>query len=332
MSDAPPARLPLLVIVGPTASGKSELAIQLAELVGGEVLNADSVQIYRGFDIGSGKPTASERARAPHHLFDVADPLDPWEASRFAEEAHRKILDILGRGQLPVLCGGTFLWVKAVLFGLAEAPAGQPELRAAHERFVQEHGRQALHERLAQVDPASAQRLHPHDTLRVSRALEVYELSGKPLSSFHAEHGFRESRYEFQLVGLEWPRELHHARITSRVETMFAQGWLSEVEQLLAAGYGAARAMSAVGYKQIAQALSETPAPELPELIASISQVTRVFARRQRTWLREQAVHWLPPEILSQPEQLAAFWTQLLSTAPQFSELLSRSSPHARAH
>jgi tRNA dimethylallyltransferase len=161
----------LLAIVGPTASGKTALAVALAEQLDGEIVSADSVQVYRGFDVGSGKPTPDELRRAPHHLVSALDPMAPIDASSWAELASKAIDDVRARGKVPIVCGGTFLWVKALIFGLAEAPSASPEVRARHRATAEAEGRPALHHRLATVDPESAARLHPNDLVRVSRAL-----------------------------------------------------------------------------------------------------------------------------------------------------------------
>jgi tRNA dimethylallyltransferase len=281
----------LLVVVGPTASGKTALAVDLAERLGGEVVGADSVQIYRGFDIGSGKPTASELARAPHHLVGVLGPLDPVDAASWAERAARAVDDIRARGRVPIVCGGTFLWVKALLFGLADAPAGDAALRDRHRAIAEREGRPALHERLRAVDPESAARLHPNDLVRVSRALEVHELTGKPMSAWQREHAFGEARYDARLLGVACDAAALTARITARVRAWLAGGWIDEVRALTAQGYGQARAMGSVGYAQVRAML----AGELPEadLELAIVRATRVFARRQRTWLNHVDVTWL---------------------------------------
>jgi tRNA dimethylallyltransferase len=280
----------LLVVVGPTASGKTELAIRLAETFGGEIIGADSVQIYRAFDIGSGKPTEGERARAPHHLIDVVDPLHPVDAQVFADMAERAIADVRARGRVPVVCGGTFLWVKALVWGLAPAPPADRAIRARHAAIAEAEGRAALHARLAQVDPEAAQRLAPNDFVRVSRALEVFELSGKPQSQWFAEHGFRGERHRARFVGVRRPREELEERIRGRARAWLAEGWIEEVQTLLARGYGEARAMASVGYRQVRDYLEGTLAREVLE--DAIVRATRVFARRQRTWLRDQPVGW----------------------------------------
>ncbi len=290
-SEAPP----LLVVVGPTASGKTALAVRLAAERGGEIVSADSVQVYRHFDIGSGKPSADERARAVHHLLDVLDPNDPIDAAGWATLAARTIDDIRARGREPIVCGGTFLWVRALLFGLAGAPPADAAIRARHRARAEAEGRPALHAELARLDPESAARLAPNDLVRVSRALEVHELTGVPLSRWQAEHGFRSPRYTARLVGVRREREELDRRIEARVRAMLAAGLIDEVRALTAAGYGSSRAMGAVGYKQVSLALAADVPTDTDALALSIVRATRIFARRQRTWLRDEPVEWLEP-------------------------------------
>ncbi len=281
----------LLTIVGPTGSGKTALAVEVAERLGGEVVSADSVQVYRAFDVGSGKPTEAERACAPHHLVDVLDPLEHVDASSWAEAASRSIDDVRRRGRVPIVCGGTFLWIKALHYGLAEAPAASEEVRRRHRALAEREGRPALHVQLAALDPASAARLHPNDLVRVSRALEVLELTGRPLSDWQREHGFARARHPAQLIGIAMDAATLTERIRTRVRGWLGEGWVEEVESLVARGYGEARAMGSVGYRQIRSML----AGELPreDLETAIVRATRVFARRQRTWLSHADVTWL---------------------------------------
>jgi tRNA dimethylallyltransferase len=281
----------LLCIVGPTASGKTELAVDVCACIGGEIISADSVQIYRGFDIGSGKPTPAERSLSPHHVVDVLDPLETADAMAYARLAEAAISDVRARGKIPVLCGGTFFWVRALVIGLAPAPAADDAIRARHRAMMDEGGRVALHEELARVDPMSAARLHPNDVLRVSRALEVHELSGRTMSEHHAEHGFRSPRMESAMIGIATTPEELTERIARRVTLWLEQGWIEEVRALVANGYGQARAMGSVGYAEVhAHTEGKLPREALPELIL---QSTRVFARKQRTWLRSAPVEWL---------------------------------------
>jgi tRNA dimethylallyltransferase len=229
-------------------------------------------------------------------LVDVVEPTAPLDAGQWCTLADAAILDIVDRGRTPVVCGGTFLWVKALLYGLAPAPPADAALRERHRQLADAEGRAALHQRLAAVDPVAAARLNPNDFVRVSRALEVFELTGRPLSEFQAEHGFNEPRYTARLVGVARERDAMDQRILERTQAMFRAGWVDEVRELLRRGFGDTRPMLSVGYRQIAEAL-EAPAPlDLAELELSVYRATRVFARRQRTWLREQPVEWLPPE------------------------------------
>jgi tRNA dimethylallyltransferase len=285
----------LLAVVGPTASGKSELAIALCRRIGGELVSADSVQVYRRFDIGSAKPSPAERALVPHHLIDEFDPLEPVDAARFVELGRARIADIVARGKRPVLCGGTFLWVRALVYGLAAAPAADESIRARHRDEAERHGRAALHVRLREIDPESFARLGPNDLVRVSRALEVYELTGKPLSALQAEHGFREPEYDVRLVGIRHDPAQLTERIERRVAAMFERGWVDEVRALLQGGYAEARALRSVGYRQVAEALTAGGAIDAKALATRVTRATRVFVRRQLTWLRDEPVSWLEP-------------------------------------
>ncbi|MGE5785828.1 MAG: tRNA (adenosine(37)-N6)-dimethylallyltransferase MiaA, partial [Myxococcales bacterium] len=336
---AHPENEPLLVIVGPTASGKTELSLVLAETLDAEIISADSVQIYRHFDVGSGKPTAEELARVPHHLMGTHDPLDDIDAARWAGLAEDALQRIVARGKRPIVCGGSFLWVRALLFGLAPAPAADASLRAEYQRIADEQGRAALHTKLAAVDAETAAKLAPNDFVRVSRALEVFELTGKKMSEWQAEHGFREPKRPFQLIGVKRERAELDERIHRRAALMLEHGLLEEVFGLCRRGYGTARAMGSVGYREVYEALRESVAVTRDELapgaqavtdgavrldaarldaarldaarldaarldainverlLDAIARKTRIFARRQRTWLRDEPVRWIPPEL-----------------------------------
>jgi len=285
----------LIAVVGPTASGKSDLAVRLCQRLDGEVVSADSVQIYRRFDIGSAKPTASERAGVPHHLIDAFDALDAVDAARFVQLGRSHISDILARRKTPVLCGGTFLWVRALVYGLANAPAADEAIRARHRSEAEQFGRAWLHARLREIDPESYARLAPNDLVRVSRALEVHELTGTPLSALQASHGFREADYAVRFVGIRHEPALLAARIERRVLEMFERGWLDEVRGLLADGYAEARALRSVGYRQVAEALGSGRI-DRAELTTQVVRATRIFVRRQLTWLRDEPVTWLAPD------------------------------------
>ena len=284
----------LWVVVGPTASGKTSLAIELCEKYDGEIVSADSVQVYRHFEIGTGKPSTAERGRARHHLIDVIEPSEPMDAARFAELAELAMSEIRARGKRPVVCGGTFLWVRALIHGLVPAPPADPDLRARHHARASDVGRSGLHEDLARVDPEAAQRLAPNDFVRVSRALEVYELTGVRMSEWQAQHGFKTQRHAARLLGVRREKEELDGRIRARCQAMLAAGWVEEARDLLARGYGGTRPFASVGYKQVALALQSAAPLDLAELELSIFRATRVFARRQRTWLRDQPIEWLP--------------------------------------
>lgn len=280
----------LLVIVGETASGKTALAIELAREHGGEIVGADSVQVYRGFDIGSGKPGPEELSSVVHHLLDVADPDEDFDAARFVELADAAIADVRARGRLPIVCGGTYLWVRALLHGLAAAPRAPKELRAELQREVEALGSPALHARLSAVDPRSAARLHPNDAVRIVRALEVHQLTGRPLSEWQEEHGFRTVRHRARMLAIQHPRAEIEARIERRIDGMLAAGWVEEARGLLER-YPRARAMSAVGYAEIRAHLEGTLEVDLR---TAIVRATKTFARRQRTWLAKAPVEWIP--------------------------------------
>jgi tRNA dimethylallyltransferase len=230
-------------------------------------------------------------ARVPHHLIGIADPLDAMDAGRYVVLADEAIARVRARGKRPILCGGTFLWTKALLHGLAPAPPADPSIRARHASEAEEQGRGALHARLQAVDPRSADRLAPNDFVRVSRALEVWELTGRTLSDWQDAHGFRESRHEGILVGVKWTAAALAERIAARTEHFLARGWVDEVRELRTRGYADARAMAAVGYREVV-AFVEGALVEA-DLRTAIDRATKVFARRQRTWLREQPVIWL---------------------------------------
>jgi tRNA dimethylallyltransferase len=285
----------LWVVVGPTASGKTELSLELCARHDGEIVSADSVQVYRYFDIGTGKSGPDERARVRQHLVDIVEPSEPMDAARFIELAEQAIADIRARGKRPIVCGGTFLWVRALIHGLAPAPPADPELRARHRARVEAAGRSELHADLARVDPQTAARLAANDFVRVSRALEVFELTGVRMSQWQAAHGFRGVRHQSRLLGVQREKVELDQRILARCRAMLRAGWVDEAARLLALGYGNTRPFASVGYKQIALALATGGSLDLESLTLSIVSATRVFARRQRTWLRDRAIEWLPP-------------------------------------
>lgn len=292
-APAPPGAGRVLVLVGPTASGKTRLGIELAERLGGEIVSADSQQVYRELDIGTAKPTPVERARAPHHLVDFADPRQTLSAGEFARRADEVIGELHRRGRLPVVVGGTGLWVRALLLGLVEAPAPDRELRAGLEARAAREGREALHGELARLDPQSAAAIAPQNLVQVVRALELHAQTGELPSRLRARHAFAALRYDAKVLGLAPPREELYARIDRRAEAMFAQGLVDEVRGLIAKGLGEAARTKALGYPQ-ALAVLEGRTP-LAEAIRLTARDTRHYAKRQLTWFRaDPLVEWLP--------------------------------------
>jgi tRNA dimethylallyltransferase len=275
-----------LVLTGPTGSGKTELGIELALRLGAEIVSMDSMALYRGMDIGTAKPTPEQRRRVPHHLVDV---LEPWESASVAwwlEQAAVACRDIEGRGKRMLFVGGTPLYLKALLFGLFKGPAANLPLRQRLENEARERGVQALHDRLARVDPRTAQRVHPHDLRRIVRALEVFELSGRPISSWQTEWTTKpEPQSLDQVFWLDLPRAQLYERINRRVEGMFADGLVEEARGLRALPRPLSReAAQALGYREVFAYLDGQAT--LEETIAQVQTHSRQFAKRQITWFR----------------------------------------------
>ena len=283
----------ILVIAGPTASGKSALALELARRLDGEIVSADSMQVYRGMDIGTAKPTPEQRAEIPHHLLDVADPDQPFSAADFAGAADTAIRDIGSRGRQSIVVGGTGLYIRALLKGLVDSPGGADEFREALHEEAGRLGNEALLERLRRVDPELAARLHPNNLPRIIRALEVYHLTGIPLSRYQQEHGFSGQRYRSLQIGIRAGRPLLYNRIDDRVDRMLEQGLVQEVQHLLNAGYGPdSKAMRSIGYKEMAAHLAGESS--LEEASRLIKRNTRHYAKRQLTWFNaDKDILWL---------------------------------------
>jgi tRNA dimethylallyltransferase len=283
----------IVVIAGPTASGKTALAIALAERLGGEIVNADSQAVYRGLDVGTAKASRAERARIPHHLVDVVEPGEGMDAARFAALADVAIADIAGRGRLPVVVGGTGLYLRALLHGVVAAPGRDAALRARLEEEAARLGRPALHARLAAIDPDAAARIRPNDLVRIVRALEI-AAGGRLPSELHAEHAFAPDRYAAAFLALDPPRDALHARIDARVRDMFAGGILDEARALLDRFGGALPEKLPIGYAEAAACARGALLPE--EAIRRVQVAHRRYARRQIIWLRrERGVEWIAP-------------------------------------
>lgn len=273
----------ILVVVGPTATGKSDLALRLAREVGAEIISADSMQVYRGMDIGTAKPTLEQRAGIPHHLIDVAEPDRLFSAADFADAANEAIRAIAGRNGRVIVVGGTGLYIRALLKGLVDSPSGAGDVRKALQEEAAQSGNKAMLERLRLVDPELAERMHPNNLVRIIRALEVHRLTGIPLSRHQQEHAFNGRRYDALQIGISIDRRELYARIEARVDRMLAEGLLEEVQGLLAQGYDRQlKAMRAIGYKEAAAYLAGECS--LEEAVQLMKRDTRRYAKRQLTW------------------------------------------------
>ena len=261
----------------------------------GEVVSCDSMQVYRGMDIGTAKPTWEERQGIPHHMIDVADPCDGYSAAHYARAADRAVRDIMARGKRPIVAGGTGLYLRALTLGLHDSPPGFPDTSARWEAFLAEHGQVALHRALGETDPEAAARLAPGDTRRVLRALVVYSQTGKTLTRHHDDSQQRPARYRPLVLGLRMDREALYQRIETRVDEMMSQGLLEEVRGLAARLPPDCTAMQAIGYKELLSHLGGECTRE--EAVARIKQATRHLAKRQMTWFTHQEkAHWLDAE------------------------------------
>ncbi|MEW5740451.1 MAG: tRNA (adenosine(37)-N6)-dimethylallyltransferase MiaA [Myxococcota bacterium] len=276
----------LVVIAGPTASGKTRLAIEVARRIDGEIVNADSQQVYRHFDIGTAKPSAEELAAVPHHLISCVDPLEDFSAARFQTLADEAIADLHRRGKRAVVVGGTGLYLRVLLHGVVAAPGRDEALRADLEALGDREGNAALHARLAQVDPVTAARLPVADRVRIVRALEIHALTGKPASAHREAHGFGADRYESTVWVLDPDREALYAAINARTRAMFESGLLEETKALVARGFRDTAPMKAVGYAQALDCLEGRMTRE--EAIAKTAQATRHYAKRQWTWFKKE--------------------------------------------
>lgn len=283
------AKIKLLVVCGPTGSGKSELAVRIAERVDAEIVNADSMQIYRDLDIGTAKPSAQELARVPHHLLSFVSPECNFTASDFRREAAAAIGEIHRRGKRVVVVGGTGLYIRALLEGLVDSPVGDPELRL---RFADQTGEELLRQ-LQEVDPETAVRLHPNDRVRIVRALEVFTQTGRPISAFRSEHAFSGGYYDAMKICIRVERQELYRRLNLRVEQMLQHGLIEEVAGLLAQGYSRDfKALRSIGYKEIVAHLAGELT--LEQAVEQIKRDTRRYAKRQMTWFgRENDIKWL---------------------------------------
>lgn len=284
---------PVIVILGPTATGKTALGVALAERLDGEIVNADALQVYRGFDVGTAKPTPEERRRVPHHLVDALDPTERYSAGEFARRARVAIGEIQGRGRRPIVVGGSGLYLRALLEGISPVPRGDPGVRRKLRERLEREGLPSLYAELRVRDPETAGRLAPGDTQRILRALEVVEVSGTPLSEWIARRPYGEQRLEAVRLGLTLPRKLLYDALERRVIRMVERGWVEEVGTLLSQGVPmSAPAFQAIGYREIARHVAGEWS--LERAVEETVRSTRRFAKRQLTWFRrEREVVWL---------------------------------------
>jgi tRNA dimethylallyltransferase len=282
-------------LVGATASGKTAVAIALSQRIGAEIVNADSLQIYRELDIGTAKPTREERGAVPHHLIDVANLPEPYDAARYCREGREVLADLQGRRVPPLVVGGTGLYLRALLAGLFAEGEPAAGVRERLREELENLGLPTLYQRLLYLDPATADRLHPHDTYRIIRALEVMEATGKPLSEFIAAHRFQDAPYRVLKLGLALPREELYQRIESRVEIMLKQGWLEEVQGLLERYPPDLKPLQALGYRHLINYLTGRWSWE--EALTLLARDTRRYAKRQLTWFgSDKEIRWFAPD------------------------------------
>jgi len=280
---------PAIFLMGPTASGKTALAVALAKQFQTEIISVDSVLVYKGMDIGTAKPTLEERQGIPHHLIDILDPAEAYSTGSFRKSALELMNDITARGKVPILTGGTMLYFNSLFNGLAELPEADPEIRAKLDQELSTNGKEAMHERLKSIDPESAQRIHPNDPQRVQRALEVYEISGKPITRFFSEAQQSTIPYKkIKIIVAPEHRKQLHEKIASRFRLMIEQGLIDEVKALYNRGDLTVDmpAIRAVGYRQTWSYLEGEY--DLDTLIEKGIIATRQLAKRQFTWLRRE--------------------------------------------
>jgi tRNA dimethylallyltransferase len=291
--------------------GKTGLVVQLAKYFSAEIVNADSMQVYRFMEIGTAKPTVVDRSEVVHHLLDIVDPDEDFDASRYSRLA-REVIDNLSRQGTPaIVVGGTGLYLKALFHGLFPGVPSNLQLRQRLRCEAEKDGGIELYQRLEQVDPVTAQRLHPHDLFRIIRALEIWESSGKPVSSLRQEHGFKERPFHTLKIGLRCSRSELYERIDRRVEAMMAKGFLEEVRGLLSRGYGShLQSMQALGYRHMLKHLLN--GIDLAEAVRTMKRDTRRYAKRQMTWFRsDQKINWFHPKEVQKVAGLARlFWEE----------------------
>ena len=286
----------IIIILGPTAVGKSTIALELAQKIGAEIVNADSQQVYRHMDIGTEKPSPADRAIIRHHIIDVVDPDEEFNVAMFCQLATASVNDISSRYRNIIVCGGTGLYLKALTRGLFVGPAQDMRVRESLKAEIEAHGLNSLYRRLEQIDPASTSWIHPNDRQRIIRALEVYELTDKPMSEWQNAHAFRERPYEALMIGLERERAELYDRINQRTEKMIETGLLDEVASLVENGYGLdLKPLRSLGYRHMGLVLKGEL--QLDQAVELMKRDTRRLAKRQLTWFRQdREIRWFHPD------------------------------------
>jgi tRNA dimethylallyltransferase len=305
------SRIPVTIILGPTGVGKSALAIEVARIGDGEIISADSMQIYRGMDIGTAKPSHEERTLVPHHLIDIVEPEEEFNVADFIRTADAAAEEIHSRGKRVFIVGGTALYLKAFMEGIFEAP-GDADIRARLVEQCREIGVQAMHDRLREVDLKAAMRIHANDERRIVRALEVYEVSGRPISEWQVQEGGIREPYEFRLFGLRMEREALYHRINTRVTQMIQDGLIEETKSLMERPEGLGKgALQALGYREILAFLNGEMECEIA--IHQVKQGTRRFAKSQISWFKRfPNVTWIDVSPDFSAEQLASEWSDAI--------------------
>ncbi len=300
----------IVVICGPTGVGKTAFSIALADRFDGEIVGADSMQVYRYMDIGTAKPDTAEREAVPHHVVDFLAPDQAFDAGKYMTAADRAIDDIRKRGRLPIVAGGTGLYIRVLLYGLFSGGSPDEAVMARLEKTLSEKGAGHLYETLARYDPEAASHIHPNDTFRVIRALEVFKRTGNPKSGMIKSHAFKNERYPHVKIGLYMEREALYRRIDDRVDRMMAQGFVEEVRTLLDMGYPEnLKSMNAIGYRHVCDFLNGRTDEE--EMVRLLKRDTRRFAKRQHTWFRrERDVIWMTPGELDRARAIVADFLQ----------------------
>lgn len=290
----------IVIICGPTGIGKTAVAVDLAQHFSGQIIGADSMQVYKYMDIGTAKPTAEEQNRVDHHMIDIVEPDETFDAARYAGLARAKIFALNRQNITPFVVGGTGLYIKALLYGLFNAAVSDPDVRRRLKEEAAVHGSEYLHARLCRLDPESARRLHTHDTYRILRALEVVETTGKPISRHHQEHGFLEQPFRSLKIGLNMDRAILYEGIDARVDAMISAGFVEEVRNLLARGYaGDLKSMQSIGYRHMIDYIEGRLSWE--ECMRTLKRDHRRYAKRQLTWFGAD------PEIIwKEPRQMNA--------------------------